>query len=203
MTNCMFWRGLSAWLVLSKGSIIENVNNNYICKHFEQDCSEICFSGEPSVLLAGKQRGMIITPNGPLDFSRGKSGEFNGSRTDFRVHVSVGVLSCFSCVWLCGPMDCGPLGSSVRGILQARILAWDATPSSRGSSQCRDWSCVSYLSPALAGGFSTTSTTGEYSRQDNGTSHVCKSRKCYPIQYSCPKNFLGRGTWQTTVHGVA
>ena len=68
----MFWRGLSAWLVLSKGSIIQNVNNNYICKHFEQDCSEICFSGEPSVLLAGKQHGMIIAPNGPLVFSRGK-----------------------------------------------------------------------------------------------------------------------------------
>lgn len=84
--------------MLSKGSIIENVNNNYICKHFEQGCSEICFSGEPSVLLAGKQHGMIITPNGPLVFSRGKSGEFNGTRTDFKVHVSVWVLSCFSCV---------------------------------------------------------------------------------------------------------
>lgn len=60
--------------MLSKGSIIENVNNNYICKHFEQDCSEICFSGKPSVLLAGKQHGMIITPNGPLGGPGGKVG---------------------------------------------------------------------------------------------------------------------------------
>ena len=32
---------------------------------------------------------------------------------------------------LCNPMDCGPPASSVRGILQARILEWVAVPSSR------------------------------------------------------------------------
>ena len=32
------------------------------------------------------------------------------------------------------PTDCGPPGSSVRGILQARILEWVAIPFSRGSS---------------------------------------------------------------------
>ena len=35
-------------------------------------------------------------------------------------------------------MDCGPPGSSVHGILQARILEWVAIPFSRGSSQPRD-----------------------------------------------------------------
>ena len=35
---------------------------------------------------------------------------------------------------LCDPMDCSPPGSSVHGILQARILEWVAMPSSRGSS---------------------------------------------------------------------
>ena len=44
------------------------------------------------------------------------------------------------------PMDCSPPGSSVHGILQARILEWNAMPSSRGSSQPRDRSCVSYVS---------------------------------------------------------
>ena len=34
----------------------------------------------------------------------------------------------------CDPMDCSPLGSSVHGILQARILECVAMPSSRGSS---------------------------------------------------------------------
>ena len=35
------------------------------------------------------------------------------------------------------------LGSSVHGILQARILEWIAMPSSRGSFQLRNWTCVS------------------------------------------------------------
>ena len=39
-----------------------------------------------------------------------------------------------SCPTLCDPMDCNPPGSSDHGILQARILEWVATPSSRGSS---------------------------------------------------------------------
>ena len=38
------------------------------------------------------------------------------------------------CVLLCDLMDCSPPGSSVHGILQARILQWAAIPSSRGSS---------------------------------------------------------------------
>ena len=43
-----------------------------------------------------------------------------------------------SCPTLCDPTDCGPPGSSVRGILQARILEWAAMSSSRGSSPTRD-----------------------------------------------------------------
>ena len=39
---------------------------------------------------------------------------------------------------LCNPMDCSPPGSSVHGILQARILEWVALPSSRRSSSPRD-----------------------------------------------------------------
>ena len=38
------------------------------------------------------------------------------------------------CPTLCDLMDCSPPGSSVHGILQARILEWVAMPSSRGSS---------------------------------------------------------------------
>ena len=38
---------------------------------------------------------------------------------------------------------CNPPGSSVHGILQARILEWVAMPSSRGSSLSRDRTCVS------------------------------------------------------------
>ena len=43
-----------------------------------------------------------------------------------------------SCPILCNPMDCSPPGSSVHGILQARILEWVAISFSRGSSQFRE-----------------------------------------------------------------
>ena len=35
------------------------------------------------------------------------------------------------CLTLCDPVDCSPSGSSVLGILQARVLAWAAIPFSR------------------------------------------------------------------------
>ena len=48
------------------------------------------------------------------------------------------------CSILCDPMDHSPPGSSIHVILQAAILEWVAIPSSRGSSQPRDWIHVSY-----------------------------------------------------------
>ena len=50
-----------------------------------------------------------------------------------------------SCLTLCNPMDYSPQGSSVHGILQARILERVAIPSFRGS-QPRDQTCISYVS---------------------------------------------------------
>ena len=50
-----------------------------------------------------------------------------------------------SCLTLCDPMDCSPPGSSVHGILQARILEWVAISFSRGSSQARDRTQVSRI----------------------------------------------------------
>ena len=43
-----------------------------------------------------------------------------------------------SCPVLCNPMDCSLPGSSVRGVLQARVLEWVAISFSRGSSRLRD-----------------------------------------------------------------
>ena len=46
------------------------------------------------------------------------------------------------------------------GFLQASVLKWVSMPSSRGSSQPRDQTCISYVSsPALAGGFFTATLT--------------------------------------------
>ena len=57
------------------------------------------------------------------------------------------VLSRLSRIRLfCDPMDLNLPGSSVHGILQARILEWVAMTSFRGSSWLRDWTRVSYVS---------------------------------------------------------
>ena len=44
-----------------------------------------------------------------------------------------------SCLTLCNPMDCTPPVFSVHGILQARMLEWNAIPFSRGTSQLRNF----------------------------------------------------------------
>ena len=62
------------------------------------------------------------------------------------MHVLVTQL----CPILCDTMDCNLPGSSVYGILHARILEWVATFFSRGSSRPRDQTRVS----CTAGGFS-------------------------------------------------
>jgi len=54
------------------------------------------------------------------------------------------------------PMDCGPPGSSVHGILQTRILEWVAVPSSRGSSKPRDQTCILCLLHWQAGSLPLT-----------------------------------------------
>ena len=51
---------------------------------------------------------------------------------------NVKILVTQLCLTLCDPMGCSLTGSSVHGILQARILEWVAIPYSRGSFQPRD-----------------------------------------------------------------
>ena len=50
-----------------------------------------------------------------------------------------------SCPTLCNPVDCSLPGSSIHGILQARILEWVAISFSRGSSQPRNQTQVSHI----------------------------------------------------------
>ena len=76
-----------------------------------------------------------------------------------------------SCVQLCEPMDCSPLGFSVCGILQTRILEWVAFPSSRGSSQPRDRTQVSHI----AGRLYSLSRQGSRARA-SGAHSCCVSR---------------------------
>ena len=77
------------------------------------------------------------------------------------VCVCVCVLIAQSYPILCDPMDCSLPGSSVHGILQARILESVAILFSKGSSQPRDWTQVS----CIAGRFFTIWATRE--------AHIC------------------------------
>ena len=67
------------------------------------------------------------------------------------IHQDLGLEMCVQakslqwCTTLCDPVDCSPPGSSVHGILQARILECVAMPSSRESPQPRDQTRVSCL----------------------------------------------------------
>ena len=69
------------------------------------------------------------------------------------------------CWTLCNPMDNSPSGSSVRGILQVRILVWVAISFSRGSSQPTDRTWVFWT----AGGVFTFWATREAQKLPNDT----------------------------------
>ena len=64
-----------------------------------------------------------------------------------------------SCPTLCDPVDCSLPGSSVHGILQARILEWVASP--LGDLSNPGIKPASLISPALASWFFTISATWE------------------------------------------
>ena len=70
-------------------------------------------------------------------------------------------------------MDCSLPGSSVHGIIQARILEWIAVPSSSGSSPPRDQTCTS----CIAGTFFTPEPPGkplEHSMSLYSLRHFCQ-----------------------------
>ena len=69
----------------------------------------------------------------------------------FLAFLSQFCLVAQSCPTLCDSMDRSLLGSSVHGILQARILDWVVTPFSRRHSPARDQTWVS----CTAAGFFT------------------------------------------------
>ena len=63
-----------------------------------------------------------------------------------KLHVCVHAKSLQSCPTLCNPEKGSLPGSSVHGILWARILEWVSMPSCRGSSWPRDQTDVPYVS---------------------------------------------------------
>ena len=77
-------------------------------------------------------------------------------------------------------MDCSPPGSSVHGILQARILEWVAISFSRGSSQPRDQTWVS----CIVGRFFTDWATRKFpSSSNSGSCLIFLSIYLFPLAF--------------------
>ena len=91
-----------------------------------------------------------------------------------------------SCPTLCDPIDCGPPGSSVHGIFQARILEWVAISYSRGSFQPRDRTHGSGTS-CIAGGFFTTESPGKHPLP-----HSMFILQCYECELSVGRTSVDR-----------
>ena len=79
----------------------------------------------------------------------------------------VKVLVTQSCLTLCDPTDCSPPGSSVHGILQARILEWMAISFSRGSYWPRDWTRVSCIAGRLFTVWATREALRSWAEPEN------------------------------------
>ena len=77
---------------------------------------------------------------------RGRTSQCRIPKADVKSALSVHAKSLQSCPTLCNPVAYSPPGSSVHGILQARILEWIAMPFSWGSSWPRDQTQISEVS---------------------------------------------------------
>ena len=95
--------------------------------------------------MEGSHIGLLSTcEHLSLELSFPKCSGHNGVCVCVCVCVSARVRTCAQpCLTLCDPIDCGPPGSSVRGISWVRTLEWVAISFSRGSSGARDGNHVS------------------------------------------------------------
>ena len=93
---------------------------------------------QPGELRLGAFRARVIQPPCELSFR-----SFGTMR--YQIKDKWRLMFVLSHAWLCDPTDYSPPGSSVHGILQARILEWVAIPFSRGSSRPRNQTWISCI----------------------------------------------------------
>ena len=84
------------------------------------------------------------------------------------------VLVAQLCLTVCNPMDCSPPGSSVHGTLQAKILEWVATSFSRGCSQPRDWTQVTFIASRFFTIWATRETHKSITNYNEKRPFMCK-----------------------------
>ena len=120
------------------------------------------------------------------------------------------VQSLQSCPILCDAMDGSPPGSSIHGILQARILEYISSFSSRGSSQSRvqphilhcRWVCYQWTS-LVAQMIKCLLTMQETPGFSPSVWKILWGRKWQPTLVLFLENPMDGGVWQAIVHGVS
>ena len=96
-----------------------------------------------------------------------------------------------SCLTLCDPKDCSLPGSSVHGILQARILEWVAVPFSR---ICVCIFSIYWFGHKIHSGFSIR-WYGKTQTFWPTQYHISGEGNGNPLQYSCLEHSMDRGAW--------
>ena len=99
------------------------------------------------------------------------AGRFFTTSATSEAHLPVSCVCAQSCPTLCNPLDCRPLGSPVRGILQARILEWVAISSSRQSSRPRDQIHISCTGRWILYHWTTLETMEQNKKKWNNECH--------------------------------
>ena len=122
----------------------------YLLKPFNIKFSIFCF-------LTKYMKGVGNRPQGQFNSWRPLRA-FGSCNLFFCLYMCVRAKLLQSCLTPCDTMDRSLPGFSVHGILQARILEWVAMPSSRGPSQARDQTRVSYVSCTGRQVFTTSAT---------------------------------------------
>ena len=104
---------------------------------------------------------------------------------------------------LCDPMDCSPPGSSVHGILPARVLEWVAIPFSRGSSWPREQTRVSCIAGRLyivwvmrEATKNTVLKTNSYQVHCAGHGGASETNQSSSSLCGSPESLPNRGPWE-------
>ena len=106
---------------------------------------------------------------------------------------------------VCDPLDGSPPGSSVLGILQARILEWVAISFSSACMHVKSLHLYPFVElMSFPGGSVVKNLLASAGDKDLipewGRSPIEGNDN--PVQYSYLRNPMNRGTWGDTVHGV-
>ena len=114
------------------------------------------------------------------------------------------VLVTQSCPILCNPMIYSSPGSSVHGILQARILEWVAISFSRRSFWTRDQTLVSGTTSRFFTIWATREASRSYFVTNKASSpHPIIERECNISEWESPNSPWGWQSWEAYHHSMS